>query len=171
MKYGRLIGSAAMALAGLTAVATAQRAEPRQALVMTAHNLSAGDARPSDALRAGDVVRYRLVFTNVTALPVRTVEFTDPVPAGLRYVAGSAGADRSDVTITFSIDGGVTYSPHPMVEEIVEGERVLKPAPLERYTHIRWRVRGSVEPGAQVTAEFRATLPGAAAVRDSAAGR
>ena len=46
-----------------------------------------------------------------------------------------------------------------MIEEIVDGMRVSKPAPPDRYTHIRWRVEGWVQPGAQVTAEFRAKLP------------
>jgi uncharacterized repeat protein (TIGR01451 family) len=168
MKVLHMIGSAALALAVLATPATAQRREPPKALAVSAQNLMAGDAQhqalakrggdPNTVL-SGDVVRYRLVFTNVTDVPVRNVEFKDPLPAGLRYMAASAGADREDVAIEYSIDGGATYAAQPMVEEMVDGKPVRKPAPVELYTHIRWRVEGWVAPGAQVTAEFRATLP------------
>ncbi len=92
---------------------------------------------------------------------MRGVVFTNPVPAGLRYVAESAAADRADVHIEYSIDGGEKYTAQPVVVEIVDGERVEKPAPPAAYTHVRWTVRGPVSPGAQVTAEFRAELPSA----------
>ncbi len=146
----------------------AQENEGPRALVIEAANLMAGDARhqalaerggDASALYPGDVIHYRLVFTNITDVAVRRVEFNDPLPAGLRYVSQSAASDRDDVVIDYSIDGGATYSAQPMIEEIVGGWRMVKPAPPERYTHIRWRVEGWVEPGAQVTAEFRAKLP------------
>ncbi len=147
---------------------SAQAADQEQALVITATNLMASDARHQEVARnggdaqtlfPGDVVLYRLVFTNVTASEVRNVEFVDPLPAGLQYVGQTAAADRDDVVIEYSADRGQTYSQQPMVQEIVDGERVMRPATPDEYTHIRWRIEGSVQPGAQVTAEFRAELP------------
>jgi uncharacterized repeat protein (TIGR01451 family) len=148
--------------------ALAQEGRQTEALVIEAQNLMAGDERHQrvkdeggdpNALLPGDVVQYRLTFTNITDVPVRNVEFKDPVPAGLRFVGGSATADREDVSIAYSIDGGKTYSAQPMIEEMVGGVKVTRPAPPEIYTHIRWLVGGWVQPGAQVTAEFRAQLP------------
>ena len=147
--------------------ATAQQGQPSP-LVITAENLMAGDARHDqaiaqgmdrNALLPGDVVQYRLTFTNTTGAPVLNVEFKDPLPAGLRYVASSASADREDVSIAYSIDGGRTYSAQPMIEETVNGEKVVRPAPAEMYTHVRWLVTGWVQPGTEVTAQFRARLP------------
>ncbi len=148
--------------------ASAQEAEGPKALVMTAENLMAGDSRHRElaeekggdpsALLPGDIVRYRLLFTNITAVPVRNVEFKDPLPTGLQYLGSSATADRDDVAISYSIDGGDTYLSQPMIEDVVDGELVTRPAPPEMYTHIRWMVPGWVQPGAQVTAEFRAQL-------------
>jgi hypothetical protein len=46
-----------------------------------------------------------------------------------------------------------------MREVVEEGLRVTRPAPPQTYTHVRWRITGWVQPGAQVTAEFRAQLP------------
>lgn len=174
------------AVLAVCAVATAaplagQEPEPARALVVTAENLQAGDARHQEfearggdaaALLPGDTVRYRLLFTNVTAAEVRGVVFTNPVPSGLRYVLASATADRDDVTVEYSIDGGATFVTHPTVVVEVDGERVERPAPPEAYTHVRWTVKGWVAPGAQVTAEFRAELaPPAGLENDSARDR
>ena len=139
----------------------AQVPEGRKPLVMTAENLMAGDARhktnPKAAL-PGDVIRYRLTFTNLRSDSIRNVQFNDPLPTGLHYVAESAAADRDDVTVEFSIDGGRSWSTQPMIEETVDGRKVRKPAPTTMYSNVRWSVRGWLKPNAQVTAELKAQL-------------
>jgi len=146
--------TAALLLAGASALA-AQRP-----LVVTALNLNAKSrGSQSQAVLPGDVVQYQLRFTNQGQGDVRGVVFTNPVPAGLRYVDRSAGADRQDVAVEYSTDGGKTYAATPMVTEVVDGKRVQRPATPEQYTHVRWTVQGSIAPGATVTAEFRAELP------------
>jgi len=129
-------------------------------LVVTALNLNARSrGSQSQAVLPGDVLQYQLRFTNQSQGDVRGVVFTNPVPAGLRYVDRSAGADRQDVAVEYSTDGGKTYAATPMVTEVVDGKRVQRPATPEQYTHVRWTVQGSIAPGATVTAEFRAELP------------
>jgi len=147
----------------------AQQPQVTDRLVVTAENLMAGDERhqawaerggkPTDVL-PGDVVRFTLRFTNTTDQPVRDVVFSNPVPQGMHYVAGSAVASSDSARITFSIDGGATYSAQPMIEVTDDaGQPRTVPAPAESYTHVRWTVADWVRPGAQVTAEFRAELP------------
>jgi len=146
--------TAALLLAGASALA-AQRP-----LVVTALNLNARSrGSQSQAVLPGDVVQYQLRFTNQGQGDVRGVVFTNPVPAGLRYVDRSAGADRQDVAVEYSTDGGKTFAATPLVTEVVDGKRVQRPATAEQYTHVRWTVQGSIAPGATVTAEFRAELP------------
>jgi len=129
-------------------------------LVVTALNLNARSrGSQSQAVLPGDVLQYQLRFTNQGQGDVRGVVFTNPVPAGLRYVDRSAGADRQDVAVEYSTDGGQTFAATPMVTEVVDGRRVQRPASPEQYTHVRWTVQGSIAPGATVTAEFRAELP------------
>jgi uncharacterized repeat protein (TIGR01451 family) len=145
----------------------AQESAP-QALVVSAENLMVGNDQhqawvkrggaASDVL-PGDVLRYSLRFTNTQAAAVRNVVFSNPIPSGLRYVTESAAADAPAVVVTFSIDGGRTFSAHPMIEVVENGERHNVPAPARMYTHVRWTVEGWVQPGGQVTAEFRAELP------------
>ena len=119
--------------------------------------------KPSDLL-PGDELRYRLRYTNTRSEAVRNVVFSNPVPRGLQYVGGSASVAAADAAVTFSIDGGKSYSAQPMIEVMEAGKRRNVPAPAAMYTHVRWTVPGLVESGAQVTAEFRAAL---AAVPDS----
>jgi len=153
---------------GIPSVALPQGGPAPKALVMVAENPHAGDQRHRDAAAAqkggpapmmpGDTLLYRLTFTNVQRDSVHNVQFNDPLPQGLRYVPGSARADRDDVTIEFSIDGGKSYSAQPMIDEKVDGKVVRKPAPTSKYTHVRWTLRGWVKPSAQITAEFNAHL-------------
>ena len=160
----RTIGfTARLALGGwlLAGRLLAQGPDAPKALVMTAENLMAGDARHRDNPKAaipGDVIRYRLTFTNLRSDSVRNVQFNDPLPNGLHYVAESAGADRADVTVEFSLDGGRSWSTKPMIEELIEGRKVSKPAPTSMYTNVRWSVHGWLKPNAQVTAELKAQL-------------
>jgi len=147
-------------VAGALLVTCAGALAAQRPLVVTAQNLNAASrGSQSQAVLPGDVLRYQLRFTNQNPGDVRGVVFTNPVPAGLRYVDGSAGADRQDVTVEYSADGGKTFAATPMVTEVVNGKRVQKPASPAQYTHVRWTVRGSIAPGATVTAEFRAELP------------
>jgi uncharacterized repeat protein (TIGR01451 family) len=135
------------------------QARPPQALVVTAQNLTARTTgRASDVL-PGDTVRYELRFTNTQTATIRNVVFDNPVPNGMRYVAGSAAADRPRTQVTYSIDGGRTYSAEPTVQRVVDGRRTSVPAPAELYTHIRWMVQGDLLPGARITAEFKAEFP------------
>jgi uncharacterized repeat protein (TIGR01451 family) len=110
--------------------------------------------------RPGDVIEYRLAFTNTRAGAIRDLVFDDPIPQGLVYVLGSAGAERDDALVEFSIDGGATYGVAPEIEIQEAGRTVRIPAPPDRYTHIRWIVQGAVAPGEEVRAVFRATIGG-----------
>ena len=159
---GLLLLSAAFA-------ANAQKAPRSQALKISAENLSSHTARPGDSTRVmpGDTVRYHLLFTNVSAGAVHGIVLDNPIPAGLRYEVGSAKADRADVAILYSIDGGKTFSPAPMIDEVVDGQHQQQPAPAEMYTHVRWTINGNVPKGAQVRAEYDAQVPAIAVARSS----
>jgi uncharacterized repeat protein (TIGR01451 family) len=110
--------------------------------------------------RPGDVIEYRIAFTNTTSGPIQDVVFDDPVPEGLVYVLGSAGAEREDVDVQFSIDGGESYQQSPEIEVQEATGLVRRPAPAERYTHVRWTVTGVVPGGEVVRAVFRARIAG-----------
>jgi uncharacterized repeat protein (TIGR01451 family) len=136
------------------------------ALVVSAENRTAASAAAKGARRAdatvhaGDVLRYKLTFTNNVGRPVRQVALQNPVAAGLQFVAGSAKASRNDAQAEYSVDGGKTWSPRPMETVMVDGRGIERAVAPERYTGVRWIVGGWVNAGARVTAEFEARLAG-----------
>ena len=142
---------------------TAAQGQRPKALVITAHNETASGRENSAVAKPGDVIRYALVFTNVTTGPVKNIQFVDPIPQGTVYVLGTAAADHP-VRIEFSIDGGKSYSAQPTIAVTQDGKTVERPAPADRYTHVRWTVLGSLAPGAKVMAEFRTLISEAASV-------
>jgi uncharacterized repeat protein (TIGR01451 family) len=150
--------------ASLTPPAFAQK----QALVVSAENRTAQaskGARRNDATaHAGDVLRYKLTFTNVAARPVRQVAIQNPMAAGLEFVAGSAKVSRADAQAEYSVDGGKSWSAHPMETVTIDGKSVERAVSPERYSGVRWVVSGFVAPGATVTAEFEARVASRAAV-------
>ncbi len=148
----------AVALLAWTPRVAAQARTPTS-LVVTAQNVTAetaGRANQSVA-QPGDEIRYRLVFTNVTAGPVKNIQFVDPIPSGMVYVLGSATSDQR-VRVEYSIDSGRTYAARPTISVVESGNAVQKPAPPARYTNVRWTVVGSLARGAQVTVEFHARV-------------
>ena len=151
----------------LSAALAAQAQKAPRALQISVENVSARAPRHGDSSRVlpGDTVRYHLVFTNVSAGAVHGIVLDNPIPAGLRYAVGSAKADRSDVAILYSIDGGKTYSATPMIDAVVDGKPEQRAAPSEMYTHVRWAVRGDMAKGAQIRAEYDAQVPSVIAAR------
>jgi uncharacterized repeat protein (TIGR01451 family) len=150
--------------ASLTAPAFAQK----QALVVSAENRTAlaskGGRRNDATAHAGDVLRYKLTFTNVAARPVRQVAIQNPMASGLEFVAGSAKVSRADAQAEYSVDSGKSWSAHPMETVSIDGKSVERAVSPERYSGVRWIVSGFVAPGATVTAEFEARVASRAAV-------
>ena len=163
MRKGLTNGAAiiALGLSLLAAPAAAQESAP-EALMISAVNTTA--ERTERAATAGylpgDVIEYELRFTNITEAVVQDVVLNDPIPQGLIMVLGSPTADRQDVVVDYSIDGGESWSAAPTVQ-VQEGDRtVSRPAPADAYTHVRWTITGAVPADATVTARFHAMVRG-----------
>ena len=110
---------------------------------------------PATVLSQGDVVYYTVRIVNPTPSYLPGVEVVQRVPANTTYLAQSAAGPAAEVT--FSIDGGATFaSARALTEVTPEGKSV--PVPTERYTHIRWRLRHALAPGAVALARFQATF-------------
>jgi uncharacterized repeat protein (TIGR01451 family) len=149
--------------AGVAHGQQAPAAEP-QGLAVTAFNRTAaaeaerGAPRPDAVVRGGDLVEYRMSFTNTNAQPVRRVVLNNPIPNGFRLVSGSTSTTRNDVRTEFSADGGRTFSTQPMEVVVVEGRSERRPVPMDRYTNVRWTIEGWIAPNQKVQADFQARL-------------
>lgn len=143
------------------AVAGAERSSP---LAMTAANQTAaaeaarGNPRADSHIRPGDVLRYKLTFTNNIGQPVRGMTFTSPLAAGLQFEGGSVRASRDDARAIYSADGGKSWSERPMEEVLIDGKRVRRAVDPSRYTHVRWTVDGWLATDASVSTEYDARL-------------
>jgi uncharacterized repeat protein (TIGR01451 family) len=106
---------------------------------------------PAKRLSQGQVVYYTVRITNPTPVFANNVVVSQMIPANTLYMDDSAVGPSAD--IEFSVDGGVTFAP-PEALKLDDGTR----APPERYTHIRWRLRNPLAPGAVALARFRAVF-------------
>lgn len=95
----------------------------------------------------GTDLTYRINFTNGGGTPAQDLVITDPVPAStdfkLNSVINNLGTTRLKVRVSYSNNGGVTYTYMP-----TDGAGGA-PAGYDRtITHIRWTFTGKVSPRA-----------------------
>lgn len=109
---------------------------------------------PATHLSQGDVVYYTLRIHNPSVVYAADVMVVQKIPDNTSYVAGSAAAPGAQVD--FSVDGGQSFAAARGLRVTEEGRTRL--APPERYTHIRWRLRYPLAPGAVALARFQAVF-------------
>ena len=86
----------------------------------------------------GDTLRYQVASQNLGEEAAKDLVITQPIPAEMVYILGSATTSNSSI-ITYSIDGGNTFVENPTVEVTLEDGTVeVQPAPADSYTHVRW---------------------------------
>ncbi len=108
----------------------------------------------AETVLPGEEVIYTVTFANTSDVAADNVVITNPLPAELTYVDGTAGGEGTRVQ--FSADGGVTFA--QATELTVSdngGERRASP---DEFTHIRWVLDAALLPGETGTATFRARL-------------
>jgi uncharacterized repeat protein (TIGR01451 family) len=110
---------------------------------------------PAPRAMPGDVLVFRINYTNGGSEPARDVQLTNPVPEQMVYEGGSATGDKT--AIYFSVDGGQTFA-EPGSLTVIGEDGKPKPAQPADYTHIRWQIDGSVPPGGGGTVSFKARL-------------
>jgi uncharacterized repeat protein (TIGR01451 family) len=156
-----------LSLLTVAAPVQAQLRKGGPTLVVAAYNTTASAEAKNDAVRSAvrpnDVLRYTLTFSNPTDRAVANVELRNPIPEGVLFVHGSARASRADARLEFSADNGKSWAAQPMERVTVAGQRLSRPVPANRYTHIRWVVQHAVEARGVISAEFEAQVAGAGA--------
>ena len=89
----------------------------------------------ADKVVPGSIVRYLNVVENSGTQIANKLVVNNPIPTNMEYVAGTASC-LAGCTITYSVDGGVTFqnASELFVETVTE--RHL--AKASEYTDIRW---------------------------------
>jgi uncharacterized repeat protein (TIGR01451 family) len=109
---------------------------------------------PATTLAQGQVIYYTLRIRNPEPVFATNVTVIQRIPVNTAYVARSAAGPAAE--ISFSIDGGQTFAPAERFAVVADGK--TQNLPPERYTHIRWRLRNPLAPGAVALARFRAVF-------------
>ena len=102
----------------------------------------------------GDEVIYTVTFSNISEEPAENVVITNPLPAELTYIQGSAFGPGAE--IVFSVDGGQSFASAGDLSVIEDG--VKRAATAKDFTHIRWVMTNDIAIGSQGVARFRARL-------------
>lgn len=110
---------------------------------------------PATTLSQGEVVYYTVRIRNPTSEYLRDVVVVQPIPANTTYAERSASGPGTE--IQFSADGGVTFALEGRVLATDSGGRQHAATPAE-FTHIRWRLRNALAPGAVALARFQAVF-------------
>ncbi|MFL6256604.1 MAG: hypothetical protein ACJ74T_16485 [Pyrinomonadaceae bacterium] len=150
-----LVGGAALAQRQLKA-ASAGRPEIK---VELAGAVERGGARLAldkvENVRPGEILDWQIVSSNDGTGAARDYKAVGHIPAGTVLVAGSAAAE-SGSTVTYSIDGGQSYSTQPVVEERQPDGTVKKvPAPVAMYTEVRYEWSDAFAPGGKLSASYK----------------
>lgn len=105
----------------------------------------------------GEVVEYRLHYSNRGRGPVRKLVIVDPVPWGVVCDPLSASIPRQ-AEVEFSIDGGKSYRAWPIAPESDGSGKEVKPISPDKITHVRWIFSRELAPREEITVTYRATV-------------
>jgi hypothetical protein len=95
-----------------------------------------------------------LRFRHLGETPAPGLRIVAALPAGTRYVAGSATGPGA--LVSYSVDGGASFAaPEALVVPSENGDAPPRPATPEDYTHIRWDLPGHHAPGTGGLVSFR----------------
>jgi len=100
------------------------------------------DLAPGVVSGRGEQFVLTLRFTNTTGSMVDGVRITSAIPAGLRYVAGSATGPGG--LVLFSVDGGRTFGTEQELAARGGGPE-SGGAEQSAYTHVRWVLAAPLE--------------------------
>jgi uncharacterized repeat protein (TIGR01451 family) len=109
---------------------------------------------PAVVTASGEQFVLTLRFGNATGTTIDGVRITSAIPAGLRYVPGSATGPGG--LVLFSVDGGRTFGTE---QELAARQPAPQPgdARSDAYTHVRWVLEAPLEAGATGFVRLRAS--------------
>lgn len=103
----------------------------------------------------GQEVIYDIIYRNKGSKPAERVVVSNPIPAELSFVAGSATGAGTKFDV--SVDGGEKWGALESLT-VPDAEGKLRPARGEDVTHVRWTVLAPVKPGAGGKLSYRARV-------------
>jgi uncharacterized repeat protein (TIGR01451 family) len=109
----------------------------------------------AESVKPGEILDWHIASTNEGAGAARDYKAVGQIPEGTSFVAGSAAAEGGS-TVTYSIDGGKTFSTQPIVE-VKQADGTVKrvPAPVSMYTQVRYEWTDGLAAGGRLNASYK----------------
>src|SRR5712691_4610945 len=105
-------------------------------------------------VKPGEIINWTIDSANEGNGAARDYKAIGQIPEGTSLVAGTAMSRGASVT--YSIDGGKTFSARPTVEEKqTDGSTKCVPAPLSSYTQLRYEWSTPLEAGQKLSASYQ----------------
>lgn len=150
-----LVGGAAFAR---QQIAKASGGRPEVKVQLSGTVVREGKALSLDKVenvKPGEVLDWQIVSSNDGTGAARDYKAVGHIPAGTQLVAGSAEGEAGS-TVTYSVDGGKTYSSQPIIEERqADGSVKSIPAPVSMYTEVRYEWSDALAAGGKLSASYR----------------
>lgn len=102
----------------------------------------------------GELIRYRLDYSNDGADAAENVALVMPVPAEVTFI--EASVEGAPSAVSYSADDGATFATRDAVM-VADGDQARLASAAE-ITHIKWEFAEPIAPAATGTVSFRATL-------------
>lgn len=148
-------GAAVFARTGAARMFTS-RPEIKVALAGSVHRGQEDMAiEKAEAVSSGEVVNWSIVSNNVGNAAAHDYKTVGQIPKGTTFVEGSAQAEGR-ASVTYSIDGGKTFTAKPMVaEKQPDGTMKQVPAPVSMYTQVRYEWADPLAAGGKLSAYYQ----------------
>ena len=150
------LGGAALGLARNRVANTSAKPEVK---VMLSGSVERGGERLAldrvETVKPGEILDWQITSVNEGVGAARDYKAVGHVPAGTSFVAGSAAGEKGS-TVTYSIDGGKTFSTLPVIEERqADGTVKRTPAPVSMYTQVRYEWTDELAAGGRLAASYK----------------
>jgi uncharacterized repeat protein (TIGR01451 family) len=110
---------------------------------------------PAGKIIPGGTIIFVNTISNNGASPAEKIAITNPIPAEMFYLDGSASGQGT--TISFSVDGGKKFD-MPDKLRIKQADGSFQPATAADYTHLRWTLNNALAPKQTLQVEYRARV-------------
>ena len=113
---------------------------------------------PVGVASPGDTLVYTLEARNAGDARAVGAHLDDPIPDGTTLVVESV--EKAGASMFASLDGAKSWVAFPATVEqrAADGSVRRVPAPAEAYTHLRWSLPGSIEPGESRNVSFKVRI-------------
>lgn len=139
-------------------MASAERGQPQVKVMLSGSVERAGSPIALDKVnnvQPGEILNWHITSLNEGTGAAREYKAVGHIPAGTTFVAGSAQGE-SGSTVTYSIDGGKTFSTQPIIEEKqADGSIKQVPAPVSMYTEVRYEWNDALAAGGKLSASYK----------------